>query len=78
MKFKVGDRVEYEIHFGTLKGTIISIDDRYTSGAFAMRVKFDDGRNLYFTSDGRYTLTSPVQLVKIIELDKKINKILSI
>lgn len=78
MKFKVGDRVKYENHFGFLKGTIISIDDRYTSGAFAMQVKFDDDRMMYFTSDGRYTLTSPTQLVKIIDLDKKINKILSL
>ena len=39
--------------------------------------KFNDFMVFSFTSDGRFTLASPIGLVKI-ELDKKINKILSI
>ena len=75
MKFKVGDRVIWKRTNERIKGKIISIDENTDN--YPISVKFNDFMVFSFTSDGRFTLTSPIGLVKI-ELDKKINKILSL
>lgn len=76
MNFRVGDRVKWEKVLTTEKGFVISLSSDIDA-IYPIHVKFEDDRILYFTSDGRFTVRGPVELVKF-DLNKKIQKILKI